>query len=53
MAPPDAGTCSVPVTFGRQIVCKNGPATMRENWYCTGHFLLAGEEPVTGTVVSR
>ena len=53
MAPPDAGTCSAPVTFGRQMVCKNGPATMRESWYCTGYFLLTGDEPATGTVVSR
>src|SRR5437868_3639507 len=40
MAPPDAGTCPAPVTFGRQMVCKNGPATMRDIWYCTGHRLL-------------
>ena len=31
MAPPDAGTCPAPVTFGRQMVCKNGPARMRDS----------------------
>src|ERR1700722_2128556 len=41
IAPPDAGMCSTPVTFGRQIVCRNGPATIRDSWYCTGPFLLA------------
>jgi len=51
MTPPAAGTCSAPVTFGRQMVRRNGPATMRENVYCTGHFLLTGE-PATGRVVS-
>src|SRR5712691_13511082 len=51
MAPPDAGTCPPPVTVGRQMVCRNGPASMRENWYCTGHFLLTEDEPATGTVV--
>jgi hypothetical protein len=40
IAPPEAGMCSAPVTFGRQIVCRNGPATMRDSWYCTGYFLL-------------
>src|SRR5580704_751679 len=40
MAPPEAGTCSSPVTFGRQIVCRNGPARMRDTWYCTDDFLL-------------
>ena len=30
MAPPDAGTCSAPVTFGRQMVCRNGPARTRD-----------------------
>src|SRR6266699_6347014 len=44
MAPPDAGTWAAPVTFGRQMVCKNGPARMRESWYCTAHFLLTGDE---------
>jgi hypothetical protein len=24
-----------PVTVGRPIACKNGPATKRESWYCT------------------
>src|SRR5580704_7198198 len=41
IAPPDAGMFSSPVTFGRQIVCRNGPATIRDSWYCTGPFLLA------------
>src|SRR5215471_4937791 len=44
IAPPDAGMFSAPVTLGRQIVCRNGPATIRDSWYCTGplsSFLLA------------
>src|ERR1700730_6578652 len=41
IAPPDAGMFSAPVTFGRQIVCRNGPATIRDSWYCTRPFLLA------------
>src|SRR6516165_9556043 len=44
IAPPDAGMFSAPITFGRQIVCRNGPATIRDSWYCTGPlspFLLA------------
>ena len=40
MAPPEEGMFSVPVTFGRQMVCRNGPATTRDSWYCTGCFLL-------------
>ena len=31
MAPPEAGTCSAPVTFGRPMVCRNGPATIRDS----------------------
>src|SRR5579863_3659929 len=42
IAPPEAGMFSAPVTLGRQIVCRNGPATMRDSWYCTGHFLRRG-----------
>ena len=42
MAPPEAGTCPAPVTFGRPMVCSNGPARMRESVYCTGYFLLTG-----------
>src|SRR6202021_3574966 len=41
IAPPDAGMCSTPIPFGRQIVCRNGPAPIRASWYCTGPFLLA------------
>src|SRR5579859_6223259 len=60
MAPPETGILSAPVTFGRQMVCRNGPATMRDSWYCTGYFLLTYPgrtvEPATGgpaTVVPR
>ena len=60
MAPPEGGMCSAPATFGRQIVCRNGPATMRDSWYCTGDFLPAHPgrtvEPATegpATVVPR
>src|SRR3984885_11985629 len=41
IAPPDAGMFSTPVTFGRQILGRNGPATFRDSWYCTWPFLLA------------
>src|SRR3984893_8131625 len=50
IAPPDAGMFSTPVTFGRQIVCRNGPATIRDSWYCTGPFLLA---PLGRTIAVR
>src|SRR6202007_2307962 len=50
IAPPDAGMFSAPVTFGRQIVCRNGPATIRDSWYCTRPFLLG---PLGRTIAVR
>ena len=35
MAPPVAGMCSIPVTFGRHSRCNSGPATTLDSWYCT------------------
>src|ERR1700759_4165054 len=34
MAPPVSGTFSAPVTSGRHRPRRNGPATIRESWYC-------------------
>src|SRR5579859_188131 len=50
IAPPDAGMFCAPVTFGRHIVCRNGPATIRDSWYCTEPFLLA---PLRRTILRR
>src|SRR5260370_31453413 len=50
IAPPDAGMFSAPVTFRRQIVCRNGPSTIRDSWYRTGPFLLA---PLGRTITVR
>src|SRR5580704_5597887 len=50
IAPPDAGMFSAPVTLGRQIVCRNGPATIRDSWYCTEPFLIA---PLGRTIAVR
>jgi len=33
-------------------VCRNGPARMRESVYCTGYFLLTGDESATRADVS-